>query len=79
MQDNKDLACMKRAAAKAQAALEAAKEKHEAVLTGVQSERDKLDRRAKLERERWTRSVAGWRMPLRAPVAELPCHGFAAT
>jgi colicin import membrane protein len=52
-QRKKDQACTEKAVAKAQAALDAAKERHEAALAVIEKERDKLDRRAKIERERW--------------------------
>jgi colicin import membrane protein len=44
---------IERATAKAQAALESAREHHEATLAAIEKERDKLDRRAKIEEDRW--------------------------
>jgi colicin import membrane protein len=49
----KDQARNERAVAKAQAALNVAKERHGAALADIEKERDKLDRRAKIEKDRW--------------------------
>jgi colicin import membrane protein len=52
-QREKDHARTERAVARAQTALDAAKARHEAALADIEKERDKLDRRANIEKERW--------------------------
>jgi colicin import membrane protein len=52
-QRKKDDVRVERAVAKAQAAFDAAKGRHEATLADIEKKRDKLDRLAKVERERW--------------------------
>ena len=53
-------------AKKAQAALEKAEAQHEEIMAGIEKERDKLDRRAEIERERWAKEREDLKADLRA-------------
>ena len=51
--NEREQARIERAVAKADEALEAAQDRHDKIIADIEKEREKLERRAKIERERW--------------------------
>jgi hypothetical protein len=61
----KEQARREREAEKARAALERAEARHEAAMAAIEKERDTLDRRARMERERWDKEKQDLKTVLR--------------